>query len=182
MKTNLLFAFPLCLAVCVTSLFSDEPAKKTSVPGQEALTVEAAGIVDELRAVFPPDSEAIAMLDSILNGSHLGPTEGWFLLSKSRSLFDWKNVLAQFDRNADQQIEADEFTGSHEDFARIDRNSDDRISESDFDWSEHSLSQTPGSIMFFRADRDANGKLTREEFAGLYEQLADSQDRVLGTG
>ena len=178
MKTNLLFVFPLWLVVCTPALLAKEPAKSNAAP-EEELNAEATEIVSELRAQFAADSEAIAMLDAILNGSRLGPTEGWFQLSKSRSRFDWESVLAKFDRNEDQQIEAGEFTGSREDFARIDRNSDDRISESDFDWSEHSLAPTPGSIMFFRADHDANGKLTKEEFAGLYEQLADSQDQFL---
>lgn len=179
MRTNLLFAFSLWIAFCANPLFSDEPSKGIAQPKNEELTPEATEIVDELRAAHPAGSEAMAMLDSILEGSHLRPTEGWFKVSKSRSLFDWNSTLAKFDRNGDQRIEASEFTGSQEDFARVDRNSDGHISESDFDWSQHSLTQTPGSIMFFQADRDANGKLTREEFVGLYEQLSGSSGEFL---
>jgi thiol-disulfide isomerase/thioredoxin len=135
------------------------------------LSPEAQRVADELTTRLPAHSEARAMLDHILSGSRLGPGEGWFALAQAQSRFGWDSVRQSYDANADEQVAADEFTGSEDDFARLDRDGDKVLTAKDFDWSEHSLSPTPGYMLFFEADRDANGKITREEFAELFESL-----------
>src|SRR5690606_27757887 len=80
---------------------------------------------------------------------------------------------------ADGQITLEEFAGIEEDFARLDRDGDRVLTAGDFDWSEHSLSPTPGTMLFFQADRDANGKITRQEFAGLFESLDETAEGYL---
>ncbi len=141
------------------------------------LTPEATIIVEELRNSNDKDSEAIAMLNDIVgNGSNLGPEDGWFPLAKVANRFDWNYVTKRYDINHDLAISADEFNGSEEDFRRLDRDNSGTVTDADFDWSEHSLTPTPGLKLFFMADVDANGKVTKEEFTQLYDQLASGSE------
>ncbi len=59
------------------------------------------------------------------------------------------------------------------DFARLDRNRDGVLSPPDFDFSGSALAPSPGAMVFGRADRDGNGKVTREELEALF-RAADS--------
>jgi hypothetical protein len=149
----------------------------TQAPGNEAtekepLSEEAQAIVAELRGSLPADSEAIAMLDDILEGSQLGADDGWFALAQARSLLDWPYVQARYDSNQDKQVSMEEFGGSEQDFQRLDRDDNAVLEEADLRFDEHSLAPSAGLQMFFMGDRDANGKLTRQEFAALYDMLA----------
>ena len=56
-----------------------------------------------------------------------------------------------------------EFPGSESDLARLDRGHDGALSASDFDFTAGSANLVPGSLLFGRADRDGNGKVTRAE-------------------
>src|SRR5207245_1142802 len=47
---------------------------------------------------------------------------------------------------------------------------DGALTEADFDFSANALAPSPGASVFLRADRDGNGKVTREEFAALFDQ------------
>ena len=159
-------------------IHADEPSTTQEAKPNtqvEALTPEAQATVDELRAALDKDSEAIAMLNNIIDGSNLSAGDGWFPLAKVQNRFDWNYTTRLYDANADGKIQADEFKGSTDDFARLDRDQDGNVTEADFDWSKHSLTPTPGLIMFYRADRDANGKVTKEEFTSLFDQLADGE-------
>ena len=158
---------------------SPAPGAKPTQAQDDALTPAAEAIVKELRDSLPKDSEAIAMLEGILEGSHLNAEDGWFKLSKSQNRFGWDYVRQRFDTDHDDKVIASEFTGSEDDFSRLDRNDDEKLTEADFDWSKHSLTVTPGFMMFFMADRDANGKLTREEFLNLFDQLGAREDGYL---
>ncbi len=149
-----------------------EDSAKPHENADDTLTPEASAIEKEMRQSLPADSEAIAMLDAIIKGSTLGGEDGWFPLAKAKSRFTWEYIIETFDANADQEITPEEFAGTDADFARLDRSGDKRLSSKDFEWSEHSLVPTPGFMMFFMADRDANGKLTREEFTALFDQFA----------
>ena len=155
------------------------PTLKPTVALDDALTPAEEAIVNELRASLSKDSEAIAMLEGILNGSHLNAEDGWFKLSKAQNRFGWDFVRQRYDTDPDEKVIATEFTGSKEDFSRLDRNEDEQLTDTDFDWSKHSLTVTPGFMMFFMADRDANGKLTRAEFLELFEQLGAGEDGYL---
>ncbi len=163
------------------------PSAPTEVPkdshsealATDELTQEAKEIVEELTKSLDKNSEALAMLNDIVkNGSNLGPDDGWFPLAKVENRFDWKYATKQYDTNNDFTITSDEFKGSEEDFSRIDRDHDGAITDLDFNWSEHSLTPSPGLMLFFMADRDANGKLTKEEFQGLFEQFSANSEFV----
>lgn len=162
-----------CLAI------AKDVEPEPTVAEEEPLTPEAQATVDELRRLLPADSEGIAMLDNILTGSRLSAEDGWFPLAKAQTRFDWNYIRERYDADTDQVIKATEFPGSADDFARLDRNDDKQITETDLDWSKHSLTTTPGFMMFFMADRDANGKVTKDEFAALYEQLNKGEEAFL---
>lgn len=168
----------LVFGACTALAYCDEPKPNIHAP-QDELTPAAAAIEKELRAKFPKGSEPIVMLEGILDGSYLNPEGGWFKTGKSQNRFGWDYVRGRFDSNQDATVNESEFTGSSEDFSRLDRNEDRQLTEADFDWSKHSLTPHPGFILFFMADRDANGKLTREEFLNLFEQLGAGDDGYL---
>ena len=156
---------------------TNEPKKESAVTVvTEELTPEVVEIVAELRKTYDKDSEAIAMLDDILKGSTLGPEDGWFPKAKAESRFDLQYLLQRYDANSDTSVSQSEFGGSEADFSRLDKDNDGSVGESDFDWSKHSLVPTPGSTMFFRADANANGKITKQEFLALFVQLASNDE------
>lgn len=167
-------AFFLCISA--HALIADEEAKAKE---EEPLTVEAQAAADELRKNLPADSEPIAMLEHILKGSRLSANDGWFALAKTQTRFGWDYVVNKYDTNQDDSIETNEFSGSEEDFTRLDLNGDEQISSADFDWSEHSLTSSPGLNMFFMADRDANGKVTEQEFTALFKTLGAGDEGFL---
>jgi hypothetical protein len=171
------------LALLPGSAWSQEKPAARSADGadpveevQEPLTPEAEQAAAELRAALPPDSEPIAMLNDILNGSHLGPEDGWFKLAVAQNRFDWGYVQQRYDGDANEQVIRKEFAGSDGDFARLDRNGDRALTAADFDWSASSLARSTGLMMFYMSDRDANGKVSPEEFSALFARF-DTDDR-----
>ena len=113
------------------------------------------------------------MLADILQGSHLGPGEGWFKKAVAQTRYDWKSARQWLDRDHDGRVARVEFAGSDADFQRLDRDRDASLGAPDFDFSAHALTPSPGAIAFYAADRDGNGKLTREELETFFRS-ADS--------
>lgn len=201
MIARFLFTTAVCAAVLAAHSAPAEEAKtaprRAPRPGRAArrksrkpppLTTEAQRVAAELKKTLPPHSEARLMLDAILKGSRLGPGSGWFRVAKAKSRFGWGYVAKKFDRDRDGQVTPKEFGGSESDFQRLDRDGDGALTEADFDWEGSALSRTPGARLFSMADRDGNGRVTREEFAQLFESfdsgkrgflsLADLKDRL----
>lgn len=174
-----LFVFVLAFVILPFSAALGEDSTKAARPPADPITPKARAIAGEMRRTLAADSEAIAMLDAIIQGSTLGGDDGWFPLAKAESRFDWEHVVATYDTDSDQRISRREFDGAEADFARLDRLNDRTLTAKDFDWSEHSLTPSPGSVMFFMGDRDANGKVTREEFAAIFDQIADTDSNYL---
>ena len=168
----------LFLCMNLPILIADDTAKPVPTE-EEPLTVEAQVAVDELKKTLSAESEPMAMLEDILKGSRLSAVDGWFAIAKSQTRFGWDYVAKKFDANSDETIESKEFSGGEADFGRLDRNGDEQITAADFDWSEHSLTSSPGLNMFFMADRDANGKVTEQEFVSLFKMLGAGQDGYL---
>lgn len=144
-------------------------------PGSGEKLVEAAvGLLKELDAEVKkqaPGIEAAAMLMDILKGSQLGPTDGWFSIAAAQTRHDWTATLKRLDRNHDDRIDRGEFPGTNDDYAALDRDHDGELALPDFDFSAHALTPSPGMMLFYRADRDGNGKLTTEEWQTLFQSL-----------
>lgn len=135
------------------------------------LTPEAAQAAEKLKSSLSADSEARAMLESILQGSRLGPSEGWFRLAKAQKRYEWDTVRGKYDANENAAVEQREFPGNKNDFATLDRNDDGELTDADFDWSGNPRDRSAGELMFRETDSNGNGKLTREEFLALFDRL-----------
>jgi Iodothyronine deiodinase/EF hand len=129
-----------------------------------------------LEVFWPSHPESVAMLADILQGSRLGPTDGWFRKAVAKTRFDARGMIARFDKDGDGRVDADEFVGSARDFARLDRNHDGAITPADFDFSANALAPSPGMTLFMRADRDGDGKVTKAELDAFFNR-ADSDAR-----
>ena len=84
--------------------------------------------------------------------------------------FDWASTKTRYDRDNDAKVTRGEFSGSDADFARLDRDHDKALTEADFDFSANALAPSPGASLFYRVDRDGNGKVTREELDAFLKQ------------
>ena len=128
-----------------------------------------------LEKTWPAHPEWVAMLVDILQGSQLGPGEGWFKKAVAQTRFGWDAARKAYDRDGDGSVSRNEFGGRNEDFARLDRDRDGSLGPADFDFSPHALTPSPGMMLFFMADADGNGKVTRDEFEGVFEALDSGQ-------
>ncbi|HEV3164983.1 MAG TPA: deiodinase family protein [Isosphaeraceae bacterium] len=118
---------------------------------------------------WPDRPEWVDMLTDILQGSLLGPGDGWFRRAVAQTRFTWEATLKRLDRDGNGRIARGEFPGNDADFARLDRDHDRSLTKADFDFSPHALTPSPGLILFYRADRDGNGKVTPEEFDAFFK-------------
>lgn len=140
-------------------------------PDDEAMKA----IVGALDDSFPDRPEWVDMLVDILQGSQLGPNDGWFRRAVAQTRLGWDDSRKRLDRNGDGQIAREEFSGHDADFARLDRDHDGALTARDFDFSAHALVPSPGMMLFYRADRDGNGKVTAEEFEACFRS-SDSDE------
>ena len=167
--------FILSLLILPATLKADEPPQKPSRPPGNAMPAAANPNVQEsvmkaLAEAWPNRPEWLDMYTDILAGSQLGPNDGWFRRSVSRTRFDWISALKRFDRDGNQEISRAEFSGSDNDFARLDRDRDRLLTIADFDFQENALAPTPGSMFFRMMDRDGNGKVTMTELDGFFKR------------
>lgn len=137
---------------------------------QEPSTQEPPRAVEVLETVWPEHPEWVAMFVDILQGSELGPDDGWFRKAKARSRYDWKGASSQFDSDKDSRIERPEFPGPDADFARLDRDGDGVLTETDFDFSPHALTRTAGLMLFYQLDADGNGGVSKEELEAFFNR------------
>ncbi len=158
------------------------PAPGTSAASRAQALVERAGglvesatdrLLGQVQAAWPDPPEWAAMLIDILKGSQLGPGDGWFKKAVAQTRYDWADARRRLDGNRDGRIDRGEFPGADADFARLDRDRDGALTLRDFDFSANALTPSPGAMVFYMADRDGNGKVTREELDALF-RAADS--------
>jgi peroxiredoxin len=120
---------------------------------------------------WPEHPEWVAMLVDIMEGSQLGPTDGWFRKAVAQVRWNWDATRKAYDANDDGSLATSEISCSAEDFRRLDRDRDEKLTAADFDFTPHALAATPGLMVFMRADMDGSGKVTREEFERLFGML-----------
>src|SRR5262245_44146797 len=123
---------PVCVLVlgvvlAVSPLASAAPPPATKPP---ASSRPARGYLDPLfyrDAVLGSlaslgEREIVQMLSAVVNGSQMGPGEGWFHPGQAR--YDWKWLAARHGVNRDGGITLKEFKGPRELFDRLDRDRD----------------------------------------------------------
>ena len=125
--------------------------------------------LDVLAKAWPDHPEWAAMLVDILQGSQLGPRDGWFRKGVAQTRLTFDSARLRLDSDKDGIVERPEFPGSDDDFRRLDRDGDKTLTAADFDFNANALAPSPGTSVFYRADRDGDGKVTREEFDTLFK-------------
>ena len=163
----------LLVAWCLVGPMTAIPARAEVPPRKPA---------EVLAGVWPGAPEWSLMLADILGGSQLGPGDGWFRTATARTRFDWEATRKSLDRDGDGAVTPPEFAGPPADFARLDRDHDGALTAADFDFSAHALAPSPGAMLFYGADRDGNGKVTREEFDALFGALDRDRAGFLSLG
>lgn len=156
--------------ILTTASHADDRPNPPNPPAPTNPADDQENVLDTLAEAWPDRPEWLDMFADILNGSQLGPNDGWFRRAVSSTRFDWKWTCGTFDTDGDGVVLRKEFPGSDADFARLDRNADKTLTSADFDFSDHALMPTPGMAFFRMLDRDGNGKLTQEELSAFFER------------
>jgi Iodothyronine deiodinase/EF hand len=161
----------LVLFVTPPLLAGDPPARTRSRSRSPSPSPASAGLSGAafLEEVWPDHPEWLAMLaDILVKGERMSGRDGWFRKGVVQTRFDWKSTRAALDKDGDESISRIEFSGPDADFARLDRNRDGALTAPDFDFASPTAGAVPGALLFSRADRDGNGKVTRAEFDALF--------------
>jgi hypothetical protein len=119
--------------------------------------------------MLPADSEARAMLESILRGEMVSINTGWFPLATPQTRWEWDDVAAAYDADGSHSVSAGEFAGSEADFARLDRNRDGEFTSEDLDYFTDAGIKSPGRQLFTIIDQDWDGMLTRDELNAWFD-------------
>ena len=161
-------AFVLVLAASMAAAAPTRGQDPRAPGGAEEARAAVSRVLEES---YPDRPEWLDMLTDIIRVDQLGPNDGWFRRAVAQTRFDWKSTRERLDHDKDGKIDRKEFPSNDGDFARLDRDRDQALTEGDFDFSTTSPAPSPGSILFSRADRDSNGKVTREEFDLLFRAI-----------
>ena len=123
--------------------------------------------------------EITQMVSAVLNGSRMGPGDGWFHPSESRYDFRW--LARRFDRNGDGRITREEMKDHPKLFERLDRDRDGVITTEDFNWSETSTYiRQMGMVQMWmsRIDSNSNGRISKQEWENFFEHASKGKDHL----
>lgn len=124
-----------------------------------------------------PTPEGAKMLLSILQGSQMGPGEGWFGPAQSKYDFSW---LASKCKITDApEIPKAAFPGPDPLFKILDRNRDGSIQPMDLDWSPSNPMVEQAyqlNRIFRRIDAKGSGAITREDWNAFFDKASESDD------
>ncbi len=173
-KRAILFVF--CCASAIVLAAADDPKKAASPPAsppEGALKAphESAQINAALGESWPDHPEWLDMLVAILDDEPMSASFGWFRTAVSQTRYNWSVTSKRYDRNGDGRITRQEFAGGDDSFARLDRNHDSALTAVNFDFSGSALAPSPGAVLYARLDRDANGKVTRDELEAFFKSI-----------
>jgi thiol-disulfide isomerase/thioredoxin len=163
--------------MCAVGADTPPPAAKAQTSGSSQTS---RGAMSVLEKSWPDHPEWVAMFVDILQGSQLGPNDGWFKKAVAqKSRYGWEASRSRLDRDGDGRISRSEVPSSDADFARLDRDRDGSLTATDFDFSPNALAASPGMMLFYRADRDGNGKVTREEMQAIFDAMDSGHEGFL---
>ena len=116
--------------------------------------------------------EFLRMWDAIVSGQPPVAGFGWFGPSQLR--YTWDRLKAR-DKDGNGRISKDELGGEPDLFTALDRDGDGAVTADDLDWSDNSAyARQLGTAqqLLRRADNNGNRKLSKEEWAKLFDELA----------
>jgi hypothetical protein len=116
----------------------------------------------------PQLREFAEMLLAVLQGSQMGPGDGWFHPGQSR--YGWRWLADRMDANGDGKIDEREFRGPAALFRRLDRNHDGVLTAADFDWS--ASRPDPSGLWFYLLDTNSNGRVSRAEWEAFFARAS----------
>ena len=146
---------------------TDPPARPAVAPSSQTSPGFSGAAV--LEKAWPDHPEWLAMLaDILVKGERLSGSDGWFRKGVAQTRFNWKSTRTALDANGDDSISLAEFSGPDADFAHLDRNRDGILNAPDFDFTAQGPGTAAASMLFNRADKDGNGKVTRDELDALF--------------
>ena len=90
----------LILILASASFGADDPPAKPRSPARR----RGAGLRGALEKNWPDHPEWVAMLTDILQGSQLGPTDGWFKKAVSQTGYGWEATRSRLDKDGDGRI------------------------------------------------------------------------------
>jgi alkylhydroperoxidase family enzyme len=153
-------------ALVLAAMAASTQAADVPRTADPARTVSAA-----LDVFWPGHPESVDMLaDILIKGPRISGGDGWFRKSAAQSRFNWASTRGALDANGDGSLSRAEFPGTDADFARLDRDRSGTLTAADFDFSSPDSAPSPAVAVFGRADRDGNGKITREEVDALFRE------------
>lgn len=143
----------------------------SSVMAQDAKPKEKTNVA-VLAEAWPERPEWLDMYVDILEGSQLGPSDGWFRRAVAQVRFTWDTTRKKYDRDGKGSISRDEFKGSDQDFARLDRNGDRILTAPDFDFSISYSMPNVGLFLFNRLDKNSDGRVSTEEYKNFFNKYS----------
>jgi thiol-disulfide isomerase/thioredoxin len=158
----------LALLGIVTAVSRAQGQDSKAPPGPRAGAADD-DVLKALDESWPEHPEWLDMLTDILQDAPMSANYGWFRTAVAQTRYGWDATRARLDRDKDGRIARQEFSGSDADFRRLDRDRDGALTERDFDFSGSALASSPGAALFYRMDRDGNGKVTREELEKFFQ-------------
>jgi Iodothyronine deiodinase/EF hand len=169
-------AIALLGLVVASPLMAADPPARPSQASSSAASDGPSGAAF-LEKTWPGHPEWLAMLaDIVVRGERISGSDGWFRKGVAQTRFDWKSARAALDSDENDAVSRTEFTGTDLDFARLDRNRDGVLTAPDFQFASSPGGPAPASLLFSRADRDGNGKVTRAELEAFFA-ATDSEGR-----
>ena len=111
-------AFAVLLARAGPGPAARTPGRPRPPPSRPSIRCKA------LAEAWPDRPEWLDMYTDILQGSQLGPNDGWFRRAVAQTRFGWDATRKRFDRDGDGKVARAEFPGDDADFARLDRDHD----------------------------------------------------------
>lgn len=138
-------------------------------------------LAEQMQQDWKDRPEWADMAIEILSGpsAGMGQGNGWFRGSQLR--YSWKWVEDNFDVNTDQRVVPEEtaifFEGGQ--FPLVDRDRSGFLSKEDFDWSAGSpvfSERDTAADIFYRLDKDSNGRITKDELSKFFDERAVDVD------
>jgi alkylhydroperoxidase family enzyme len=173
------YFFPFLFLGMGVTLMADEslPELKPGFP-QPKDPVALQKILEKAYSGKTPP-EAVRMFLAIMNGSNMGPDDGWFGPAQTKYTYAYLAKLHGIDPKNREGISKEQFKGSKAAWVKLDRNQDGKILAEDLDWSEEN-SYVKASYMinriFRRMDVKGKGKISREEWQAIYDKAVGEED------